>query len=186
MRSIASPTPTKIASMAAMLLAVVVCGCPGTTYTPLRVELGDELANFELVAGEPARHQDVIDLGEAPFEASAGVLRFDSDRLSVSPAPGGASKGSVNAHEGRAVEVTVRLASAADVETVCEAGEVFGPFDLDFDTFNEFEASVPAEVPLNAAALELIRAGTMSICIECSAEFAGTVRIGGLIFGLAP
>lgn len=164
--------------------ALLTTGCPQTDLVPVHVELDEELGTFQLLSGETGRHQGVITLEDVPLTAASGTFELDGDRLSIAPAAG-PGKGSVNRHEGLDLQVTVRLAPAADVDTVCDTGEPYGQFTVDFDTLNELESITPGQVPLTAATIEWINAGTMSVCISTFPEFSGQVVIGGFTFRLA-
>jgi hypothetical protein len=165
------------------LCALLAAGCTQTNLVPVHVELTEELSTFQLLSGETGRHSGVVTFEPGPV-ASSGTFELDGDHLSIAPAAG-PGKGSVNQHEGLGIQVTIRLAPAADVETVCEAGESYGQFTADFDTLNELESITPEQLPLSAATAALIAEGTMSVCVETFPEFSGQVVIGGFTFRLA-
>jgi len=166
--------------------ALLTTGCPQTVLVPVHVELREELSTFQLLSGETGRHQGVVTLEDVPVDATSGTFELDDDHLSITPAPpAGPGKGSVNQHDGLTIQVNIRLALAADVDTVCDSGEEYGQFTVDFDTFNELESVTPEQVPLTTATIELINAGTMSVCVSTFPEFTGQVVIGGFVFRLA-
>lgn len=146
----------------------------------------DELGTLEAaIGGDVVQAHGLLLLEELPLSVSIAALRLDRDQITILPAPAG-GKGSVNFHEGLGVKVTVHIASAAEVDTVCDSGESYGPFEVDFGALNEFESVTPTGAEPDAAMVALINTRSISVCIECTPEFAGIGRIEGFAFFLAP
>lgn len=166
------------------LSCAAIVGCPGLTLVSVPVELPEELSTFQLLSGQTGEHSGVITLTDVPFTAGSGFLALDEDRLSIAPAAG-PGKSAVMQHAGSTIQVNIRLAPAADVDTVCDTGELYGQFTVDFDTFLELESITPELVSLTHATISLMNEGTMSVCVSTFPEFNGQVVIGGLTFLLA-
>lgn len=172
-----------VALFGAIVLSLAGCGLD--TREQVQVEFGEDLSTFQLLSGETGRHQGVITLVDAPTLVAYGAFSLNPAMLSIAPAAG-PGKGSVNAHDGLTIQVNIRLAAADAVDSVCETGETYGQFTVDFDTLNEVESVTPEEIALSDATLELIAEKTMSVCVETFPEFSGEVVIGGFTLRLTP
>lgn len=171
-------------SVSTTLICMMVAGCALPSLVPVPVALSEELSTFQLLSGQTGEHSGVITLTDVPFTAGSGFFALDEDRLSIAPASG-PGKTAVLQHAGSTIQVNIRLAPAADVDTVCVTGELYGQFTADFDTFLELESVTPSQVPLTEATIAIINEGTMSVCLSTFPEFTGQVVIGGFTFLLA-
>jgi hypothetical protein len=73
--------------------------------------------------------------------------------------------------------VTVRIAEVDQLETVCESGEEYGPFEVTLDEANNPTAIDPDTIELSETTLALLEGGEFSICIEVTSPIDATVTI---------
>lgn len=173
-----------VAALAA-LAAWQVGGCNLASLVPIppvTFELGAGLAEFEVQAGQAVRNSGSGGFDLSGFSIGRGSIELDANVITVTPSGSGAGKGSVNLQESGTLEITVWIASGDEVDTVCETGEQYGPFDVTLDENNVPISVAPSEVTLSQNTLDLLNSGSFSLCIEVISPVDGTVTISSLTF----
>lgn len=167
-----------------VLSGLVVVGCPQQPLftVPVAFELGDSLGGFEVEASVTTTNRGTGALGETSIEIGSGTLNLSPSAITVTPADSGSGKGGVNQQAGEPLIVVARIAPLADLATVCETGEEYGPFSVELDE-NYVPVSVdPSSVTLTQDTIDLINIGEFSICLEVTSPVTGTVTIEQLDF----
>jgi hypothetical protein len=116
-------------------------------------------------------------------DVGSGSVTIDLDDVTVTPADGGGGKGTVNL-QGGTLTVTAWIASVEELDTVCESGEEYGPFNVELEENNQPVSIDPPSFPLGENTLDLINGGTFSLCIEVVSPIDGTVTIDALSVSL--
>ena len=173
---------------AVVLAAWQLPGCAGLgSLIPLQTvafDLGSGLGEFEVQAGQPARKTGTGAFELPDITLGRGTVELDPDVITVTPADSGGAKGTVNLQQTSILEVTVWIASTDEVETVCETGEQYGPYEVTLDE-NYVPISIdPPTVTLTQNTLDLLNAGEFSLCIQVVSPVDGTVTIESLTFNL--
>jgi len=167
---------------AAGLLFVV--GCPQSLFTiTTDFPLDSNLGTFQVQTGQPTQTKGTIGIqsnGNVP-SIKNGKLLIDPSKISFTPS--GTPKGNVNAQDAtNTITVTAKIDVVTAVDTVCDSGESYGPFDVTLDSNNAVTAVDPSEVTLSSNAVDLLNGGTFSICLIVSSTVNGTVQIDALTF----
>ena len=175
--------------MMAMVGAVMVTGWQlgGCTMMPLipgDIPLSGGLAQFDVQAGEAAKSSGTGSFSLEGISLGHGSIELDPSAITLTPAGGAGSKGAVNLQETSTLVITVWIAPIDEVETVCDAGEQYGPFDVTLDE-NYVPVSIdPSSITLSGGTLDLLNAGEFSLCIEVVSPIDGTVTIESLTLNL--
>ncbi len=149
---------------------------------PVTFELGAGLAEFEVQAGQAVRNSGSGAFDLSGLSIGSGSIELDPSVITVTPSGSVTGKGSVNLQESSTLEITVWIASGDEVDTVCDAGEKYGPFSVTLDENNVPVSVDPSEVTLTQNTLDLLNSGSFSLCIEVISPVDGTVTIGSLTF----
>jgi len=164
-------------------------GCAGGlgSLIPLQTvdfDLVSGLGEFEVQAGQPARKTGAGAFELPDITLGRGTIELDPDVITVIPADSGGAKGAVNLQQTSTLEVRVWIAPAAEVETVCETGEQYGPYEVTLDE-NYVPISIdPSSVTLTQNTLDLLNVGEFALCIQVVSPIDGTVTIESLTFNL--
>jgi len=142
------------------------------------------LGTFEVQAGVPKSNHGPYSFTGQRAKIGSGTLRIDPANITITPANTGGGKGSVNLQGGSTLTITAWIAAPEDVETVCESGEKYGPFSVELDANNQPMSVDPSSVPLTQNTIDLLNAGTFSVCIVVTSPVDGTVTIDALSFSL--
>lgn len=166
-----------------VLSGLVVAGCPQSILTvPVAFELGNSLGGFEVVAGVPTQNRGTGGVGDAPITIGSGTLTLDPAAITITPAEGGPGKSGVNQQTVESLIVTAWIAPVADLATVCETGEEYGPFTVEVDENYVPQSVDPSSVALTQDTIDLINVGEFSLCLEVTSPVTGTVTIERLNF----
>lgn len=157
-------------------------GCNVLPLFSVDVPLGTGLGTFDVVAGETSRSS-----GQANFnpevELGRGTIALDPSTISFAPA--GAGKYQLAAQDATTtITVSVYIADLDQEETVFDDGDMYGPFEV---TFNSDFSSVsvdPSTVNLTPRTVDLLNSGMFSIGLEIESEVDGTLVIGTLTFNV--
>lgn len=149
---------------------------------PITFELGAGLAEFEVQAGQAVRNSGSGAFDLSGFSIGSGSIELDPSVITVTPSGSPVGKGTANLQSGGILEITVWIAPADDVDTVCDTGEQYGPFSVTLDENNVPVSVDPSEVTLTQNTLDLLNSGSFSLCIEVISPVDGTVTINSLTF----
>jgi len=161
-----------------------LAGCPQRIQIPVEFSLAGGLGTFEVQAGVLKQNHGTGLLGDTQVNIGSGTLRIDPANITITPANGGGGKGTVNLQAGGTLVVSASIASADAVDTVCESGEKYGPFNVALDVNNQPVSVDPSSVTLSQNTIDLINGGEFSLCIEVTSPIDGTVTIAALSFSL--
>ena len=159
-------------------------GCPQRLQIPVEFSLAGGLGTFEVQAGVLKQNRGTGALGDTQINIGSGTLRIDPAKITITPANGGGGKGRVNLQAGGTLVVSASIASVEELDTVCENGEKYGPFNVALDVNNQPVSVDPSSVTLSQNTIDLINGGTFSLCIEVTSPIDGTVTIEALNFDL--
>jgi hypothetical protein len=173
----------------AVVTAWQVGGCGGGLASlipeqPVDFALGSGLGQFEVTAGQPAAKTGTgsFDLGE--YSVGRGSVELNPNVITVTPSASSGNKGTVNLQQTTTLEITVWIAASAEIDTVCEAGEQYGPYNVTLDEDYVPVAIDPPQVTLSQSTLDLLNGGEFSLCIQVVSPVDGTVTIESLTFNL--
>jgi hypothetical protein len=82
------------------------------------------------------------------------------------------------------LEITAWIASADLLDTVCDVGEQYGPYEVTLDANYVPIAVQPATITLTQTTLDLLNGGEFSLCVQVVSPVSGTVRIESFTFNL--
>jgi hypothetical protein len=160
---------------------VMVVGCPAPIQLPpIEVPLGSSLGEFELQADVPKQLSGTTAINTGGTTVANGTLQLDPSAITITPAESAKVRQAQTAGTNTAV-VTVRVASADAVSTVCDEGEQYGPFTIEFDDDYVVQSVTPSQVTLSQNTVDLLNAGQISLCIEAVMSIDGTISIGSLV-----
>jgi hypothetical protein len=161
-----------------------IAACEPITV-PVDVPLGNNLGSFEVQAGVPLTHRGTVTGIDTTVEVGSGNLAFDTDDITVTPADGGGGKRrDVNLQDTTVLIVTAWIDDVAALETVCEAGEEYGPFEVTLDENYVPVAIDPDHVNLSQTTVDLINGGEFSLCLEILSPIDATITIERLTLNL--
>jgi len=168
-----------ISTLCLASLAMVI-GCPaggGIVLPPVPVDipLGESLGQFSVTAGEPAQQAGTTSFDTGGISVAAATLELDPSTISIAPAE--SAKTRLAQTGSNTAVVTVRIASADAVSTVCEAGEQYGPYTVTFDDNFVVQSISPSTVTLSQNTIDLLNAGSFSLCIQVEMSIDGTITI---------
>jgi hypothetical protein len=175
-------TLTTLSLMA--ITCLPLAGCPQRIQIPAEFSLAGGLGTFEVQAGVLKQNRGTGSLGDTQINIGSGTLRIDPAKITITPANGGGGKGTVNLQAGGTLVVSASIAAVDAVDTVCESGEKYGPFNVALDVNNQPVSVDPSSVTLSQTTIDLINGGTFSLCIEVTSPIDGTVTIDALSFSL--
>lgn len=161
----------------------------GCNREPIQIatefQLDETLGVFEVEAGVPSSKRGTGLLPDTQLTIGSGSLEIDPSVITITPADPGGNKGLVNLQQADIpLIVTVWIASVDLVDTVCDVGEQYGPFEVALDeNFDPLSVS-PPKVLLTRNTLSLINEGEFSLCIEVVSPVDGTVEIESFAFNL--
>ena len=146
--------------------------------------LGSGLGQFEVTAGQPTAKTGTgsFDLGE--YSVGRGSVELDPDAITVTPSDSSGNKGTVNLQQTNTLEIIVWIASVDAIDTVCESGEQYGPYEVTLDEDYVPIAIDPSLITLSQSTLGLLNSGEFSLCIQVISPVDGTVTIESLTFNL--
>ncbi len=149
---------------------------------PVTFELGAGLATFEVQAGQAVQNTGSGAFDLSGFSIGSGSIELDPTVITVTPSGTPTGKGSANLQAGGTLDITVWIASADEVATVCDTGEQYGPFSVALDANNVPISISPSTFNLTDSTLDLLNSGSFSLCIEVISPVDGTVTINSLTF----
>lgn len=171
-----------LAAMCFVVLGMVmITGCPVPLPSPpIEVPLGSSLGEFELEADVPKQLAGTTTVDTLGTTVVNGTLQIDPSAITISPTQSAKARqaqvGGTNT-----AEVTVRIASAAEVSTVCSDGELYGPFTIEFNDDYVIQSITPSQVTLSQNTVDLLNSGQISLCIEAVMTIDGTISIASLV-----
>jgi|GEM_PF-1990918 len=152
-----------------------VSGCVVLPPITQQLPLGSS-GTFEVEAGVPK----VNTFSYGGFDAQGATFRTGSFKINpsaITVTPGGTSgKGAVNL-QANTLTVEVRIAGAGEESTVCESGELYGPFSVELDENYNVVSIDPSSVTLKPSTVSLLNEGAVVLCITVEASFDGVVSI---------
>ncbi|MFH1108071.1 MAG: hypothetical protein V1790_02585 [Planctomycetota bacterium] len=173
-----------LTTMGLMAIACLpLAGCPQVRI-PVEFSLAGGLGTFAVTAGEPTQNRGTGSLADTQINIGSATMKIDPSNITITPANGGGGKGTVNLQAGGTLVVSASIASADAVDTVCESGEKYGPFDIALDVNYQPVSVDPSSVTLSQNTIDLINGGEFSLCIEVTSPIDGTVTIAALSFSL--
>lgn len=149
-------------------------------FIPIPVTLGGETGLvFNVEPGTPSSRNLPVNLDlSSDLRVGSAALRLGADNITYQPS--GAGKGAVIAQGATiTVDVTVRIAGSDELESVCDNGEEYGPFEVVFDAEFNVVSIDPSTVTLSDDTVALINSGGFSLCIDVESTDGGTVTING-------
>jgi len=168
----------------AMVVAGLAGGCPQRLFTVTQdFPLDDALAVFAVQANTPVQNRGTITITGDSAQVASAVLSIKPANIVVDT--GGPGKGMVNAQDGtNVIVVQAAIADAAGVETVCDDGEQYGPFEVTLDANFQPVSVSPSSITLSQQTVSLLNSGAFSICLEVTSPVDGTITIQALTFEL--
>ena len=158
-------------------------GGGGTPQFTAEFDLTGGLGTFEVQAGVPAENRGTSNFTIEGGTISSGSVELDPSVITVTPAAG-TNKANVAMQANQTLIVTVQIAQADQIDTVCDVGEQYGPFTVVLDE-NYVPVSIdPSTVTLSQNTIDLINLGQFSICLRVESPVDGTVTIQNLVFNL--
>jgi hypothetical protein len=176
-----------VVGLAVTGLLVVVGSCTrpgggGGGQITADFELDENLGEFEVQAGEPSENRGTGTFDLQGATVAAGTVSLTPEVVTVTAEEAGAGKMNVALQAGEPLVVTVRIADIDELETVCDDGEQYGPFEVTLDENNVPVSITPSEVDLSENTVDLINSGEISLCLRVVSPVSGTVTITRLTF----
>ena len=170
------------------MVGVIAAGCQtrrgggGQVLIGTDFNLDDESGTFEVTADEPEQNRGSGTFNVEGFTVTSGTLELKPEAISFTPA--GPGKGTLNLQETTTLVITAWIGPLADLETVCDTGEEYGPYDVTLDEDMVPVSVDPAFITLTETTLDLINEGEFAFCLQVVSPADGTVQIGSLTFNL--
>lgn len=161
---------------------LLLVGCQ-PIQIPVEVPLPGAIGTFAVAAGEPTEAKGTIQGSADAPNIGSGRLQLDVSAISFEPAavPDGGGKLLAAAQDGGGtLTVSVAIADADAVDTVCEDGDQYGPFTITLNAESEVESISPSSVDLKASTIALLNGGSFSVCLEVTSDVDGTLTIESL------
>ncbi len=171
-------TRSVLALSVAAVGSVWFLGCRQALQITVPLELDPALGTFDVEAGVATQNKATSSLPESAVNIGSGSIAIDLGDITFTPADGGGGKGGVNLQAGDTIEVTVRIASLDDEETVCEDGEEYGPFIIELDENLDPESISPSRITFSANTIEIFNEREFALCIDVLSSQTGTLEIG--------
>ena len=173
----------------ASLMLMVGFGCTtssvGGEAGPLEAVL--TLTNPDTItveAGEAAAQRWLINMDLEDGEIAGGTVELDLNAITVTAQADGNGNKSIAAQAMDPLEITFWVGPSADVNTVCEDGEQYGPFEIQLDENYQPVSVTPSTVTLTEGTLALLGEQQIALCMRVVSPVSGTVRIEQLILTL--
>lgn len=172
--------------MLALLAGTVIVAAAVMSCQPIQIttdfNLGAGLKTFDVQAGVPVEKSGTGSIGDTPVDVGSGTIQLQTSAITFTPSNAGEPKGTVNLQDNMVLEVTVWVSDVEAVETVCQTGDQYGPFEVTLDE-NYVPVSVdPSQVTLTQNTIRLLNEGEFSFCIRALSPIDGTVVIDSLRF----
>jgi hypothetical protein len=173
------PSPTRLAALLATLATACSSGggdtpSPRTDRVTVRVEA---LQSVTLSAGVPTRITWVQATPPTP------VLGFEVDLLAtlgqVQVSPRTLLRALGAAAAGDPALVTVRVAPADQLETVCTTGVGYGPFQIGLDALLAPVTAAPATATAGGSTLAIVNSGPYVTCLEITSPVDAAFGLSG-------
>lgn len=167
-----------------VLAGLATMGCsPSALRQEVPLELTGSLSTFEVEAGVPVQKTATYPY-DAPVTIGNGSIAVNVEDISFTPAETDGGKARVTLQGGAStIVVNVRIAGEDGLAAVCDDGEAYGPFTVEL-TDNVPVSVSPRTVELSDSTIDLLNGGTISLCVEVTAQQAGTVTIDKLVLDL--
>lgn len=164
------------------VLAWQLAGCTGSPLqTSVDFNLGESLGEFEVTADEPKDNSGTSQF-DTPVTIGRGSLELKPSAITVTPSGAPKEVGTIQAES--TLVVTVWIAPADEIDTVCGGGEEYGPFNVTLDDNNVPTAVEPSRVTFTQETIGLLNGGEFSLCVRVVSPIDGTVTIESLVFNL--
>lgn len=164
-----------------MIVLSVAGGCQPPTI-PATIGLSPAIGSFVLEAGTAVMHAGTVNFNnDSGLTIGSGRLRLDPSVITFTPAAGKFTAFQVVAET---LTVTARVGPPEDVATVCETGETYGPFTVTLDENLQPASIEPDSVGLSQTTIDLLNAGSFSLCLEAVSSVNGTLAIPNMVFDL--
>lgn len=173
-------------AMAVALPMFYLAGCRpgGGVRIPFDFPLGAGLGTFEVVAGESTQNSGPGTLSGNSRDVGSASVGLDPDAISFIPDDNTGSKGLTTYQIGGSFTVTAGIGGPDDEDTVCDTPvDEYGPFTVTLDAQFNVTSITPELIELEQSTLNLINAGSFSICLTIDdATVSGTLTIESLAF----
>lgn len=160
----------------------VIAGCQ-PVRVPATVALARSIGLLTVQSEVPSTTSGLVTFNN-PSGISIGSGTFGLTPAAITVTPTGPGKLVALQATTSTLTITLRVAPAAERETVCETGEVYGPFNVTLDQALTPVAIDPSNVTITQSTVDLLNAGSFSLCIEAVSPIDGTVEIESLLFDL--
>lgn len=138
----------------------------------------EELASVSLTAGVPRQVRYVTALPPTTVTGFEVDLLASLARLTTTP--GSALRLAAAAVGGETVTVRVRVAAAAELETVCTTGHLFGVYEIGLDALLAPISAAPAKAVADGTTLAVLNAGPWVTCLEITSPADATFSLSGV------
>jgi len=165
---------------------VQVVGCQSLIPTvTVTVGLDENLSSIDVVAGEANTKQGrVLFSSDGNFSIGRGSLVIDPEALSFTASSTNAPKLISAQSMSDTIQVTAFVASPELLDTVCEVGEKYGPYTVTLDGTFQPTSVTPASITLTQDTIDLLNAGSFSLCLQVDSSVSGTVVLSSLNLNL--
>lgn len=191
-------TFTTLLTVSSIALFFAVSGCsttpPDSTgmgdQTPtaeVAVNFGAGAEDIQIEAGTSKRLRGTAEIPTASLAATAGTLRLDTSSITFTPADQSDQTGgkiTPQQQTANTIEITISLAGSNQQDTVCEEGQMFGPFLITLDEDLQPVSVTPSSVVLTDDTIALLNTGSVTLCVDILSTISGTIRINNFIFNL--
>ena len=139
--------------------------------------VGDEGTSVEVDPDEPGDVTGEASLDVEDLVLSDGQLQLTLEGLDVIPIGGGEQKPMSVTRSTESLNITVWVAQQGDTESLCSAGQPYGPFMVELDDSLTPISVLPSSVPLTLSTLNLLNDGPFSLCIHIESTVAAEVTV---------
>jgi hypothetical protein len=166
----------------------------GESDTSISVPLNAFVDTISLDGSQPTQFKFTYNLpvGARPYTGFTVDFADTLQAVSVDVSASGAGlreggyQTIVQPYQETSAMMTVRVASAAQEETVCQVGELYGPYTIYGSTAYEPESVDPQTAQATQATLSIVNTGAFSICIEITSPVDATLSVSAIDIDVEP
>lgn len=183
-------------SLITLLFATSGCSTttPGSTDTgaqglsgEIKLNLGESTGDFEIEAGTSRRLRGSGQIDAQGQTITSATIRIDTSSITFAPAADSDQTDQKAASQqlvDNTIEITISLAAPDEQDTVCDEGQMYGPFVFTLGEDLQPLSVTPSSVDLTDETIDLLSTGSISLCVDILSTVSGTITINNFIFNL--
>lgn len=172
--------------MVGAALAVSTSGC--TSLIPpqtIAFELNEGAGLvFPVTACEPIERTVTLTFDSAGLNITSGTFELKPEDITLNVDVEQPGKSAVAGQNTCDLTVEGRVAATGQEADVCTSTDDYGPYVVTLDDDFMITGIDPATITLSEATISVLDTGTVTVCLEVTAPFSGTVTISALTFNV--